>query len=134
MLLIQEKFRPFAQVLLSSGTCPRCVLRFCCVGYSAHYRLPYKDLTFELEKHLAPCRVDTAEVTEVPPCKKVKKEDGTDHVPPSEDINTTVPRTCNLCLGMLQQYCETEFIKKVTQNISVKLSAPISKRPCLVIK
>ncbi|KAG8583829.1 hypothetical protein GDO81_008566 [Engystomops pustulosus] len=42
MLLIEEKYKSIAKLLLSSGTCPRCVLRFCCVGSSAPYRLPYK--------------------------------------------------------------------------------------------
>ncbi|XP_075452299.1 tRNA pseudouridine synthase Pus10 isoform X1 [Ascaphus truei] len=129
MLLIEEKYRSVAQMLLSSGTCPRCVLRFCGVGFPAPYRLPYKDLACDLQKYLAPCLGDAADATDAPPSKKVRLEEthGCEHLDDSgkldstkpEDVNATQnPSTCNLCLGILQHFCETEFVKKVSQEVT----------------
>ncbi|KAM4772264.1 tRNA pseudouridine synthase Pus10 [Rhinophrynus dorsalis] len=131
MLPIEEKYRSVAKVLMSSGTCPRCVLRFCCVEFPTPYRLPYKDLLCELQKFLAPCTVDDDDDNEsgTPPNKKLKLEesDGCDrhgdsesvHTLQSEDVNgCQTPQTCNLCLGILQHFCEAEFVKKVSEKIN----------------
>uniref|UniRef100_F6PZI5 tRNA pseudouridine synthase Pus10 n=1 Tax=Xenopus tropicalis TaxID=8364 RepID=F6PZI5_XENTR len=119
MLLIEEKYRSVAQLLLSSGTCSRCVLRFCRVGSPAPYRLPYKEVTNELQKYLS--QGDPAGENDAPPNKKVKLEDTTsnEHVGNSEDVNgSQVVGICTLCLGILQQFCEPEFIKKVFVKIN----------------
>ncbi|KAM4694683.1 tRNA pseudouridine synthase Pus10 [Discoglossus pictus] len=126
MLLIEEKYRSVAQIFLSSGTCPRCVLRFCNVGFLTPYRLPYQDLVAELQKCLAPCHEDA---TGVPPNKKARLEetdgyaqgfDGeTQRSPEADDHRDSQnTRTCNLCLGILQHLCDTEFVKQVFQKIN----------------
>ncbi|NP_001085415.1 tRNA pseudouridine synthase Pus10 [Xenopus laevis] len=120
MLLIEEKYRSVAQVLLSSGTCSRCVLRFCCVGSPANYRLPCKEVTYELQKYLS--HGDPAEENDTPPSKKAKIEEDTssnEHLGNCEDVNgSQVVRICPLCLGILQQFCEPEFIEKVFVKIN----------------
>lgn len=113
MMLIEEKYKPVAELLLSSGTCPRCVLRFCCVGSPAHYRLPYEELADDLWKFLA----RDGDIS--PPNKKIRLED-------SEgcESETQIPRdaaealqTCNLCLGILQHHCSKEFVKKIFHKV-----------------
>lgn len=42
MSSLTEKDRPIVQLLLNAGTCPRCILRFCCVGSQMLYRHPHK--------------------------------------------------------------------------------------------
>uniref|UniRef100_A0A8C4TGZ2 Uncharacterized protein n=1 Tax=Erpetoichthys calabaricus TaxID=27687 RepID=A0A8C4TGZ2_ERPCA len=42
MLPLQDKDRSVVRVLLKSGCCSRCVLRFCCVGLQVPYRQPSK--------------------------------------------------------------------------------------------
>ncbi|KAM3932158.1 tRNA pseudouridine synthase Pus10 [Leptodactylus fuscus] len=118
MLLIEEKYKSVAELLLSSGTCPRCVLRFCCVGSPAPYRLPYKDLEDELWKFL------TNDGDILPPNKKVRFED-TELCRSETQIPMAVadsdvadaPQICNLCLGILQHHCSTEFVKKIFHKV-----------------
>lgn len=40
MLPLKEKDKPLVQKLLAAGSCPRCVLRFCCLAVQAAYRQP----------------------------------------------------------------------------------------------
>ncbi|KAG9484270.1 hypothetical protein GDO78_009926 [Eleutherodactylus coqui] len=112
MLVIEEKYRPVAELLLPSGTCPRCVLRFCCVGSHAPYQLPYKELADELWKFLA----SDGDIS--PPSKKVRLEDSEeckDKAQIPRDVEA--PQTCNLCLGILQHLCSPEFVQKILQRI-----------------
>uniref|UniRef100_A0A493TA85 Uncharacterized protein n=1 Tax=Anas platyrhynchos platyrhynchos TaxID=8840 RepID=A0A493TA85_ANAPP len=44
MSSLTEKDKPIVQLLLNTGTCPRCIFRFCRVGSQTLYRHPYKDL------------------------------------------------------------------------------------------
>lgn len=40
MLPLKEKDKALVQKLLAAGSCPRCVLRFCCLAVQAAYRQP----------------------------------------------------------------------------------------------
>ncbi|XP_072265625.1 tRNA pseudouridine synthase Pus10 [Pyxicephalus adspersus] len=118
MLLIEEKYRPVAEILFSSGTCSRCILRLCCVDFPAPYRLPYKDLTEELHKLLAPCDEGAADGDSAPPIKKAKldESDGCN----AEALNTDAsgaPKICNLCLGILQHLADADFVKKIFHKV-----------------
>ncbi|XP_075059962.1 tRNA pseudouridine synthase Pus10 [Mixophyes fleayi] len=123
MLLIEEKYKPIAQILLSAETCPRCILRFCCVGSPTLYRLPYKDLADELQKFLVLPHGGATDENNAPPSKKVRLED-TDgcniESQSSREIkhsDSETPKTCNLCLGILQHLCNTEFVKKISHKV-----------------
>ncbi|XP_063774292.1 tRNA pseudouridine synthase Pus10 isoform X2 [Pseudophryne corroboree] len=121
MHLIEEKYKPVAQMLLSGGTCPRCVLRLCCVGSPTLYRLPYKDLTAELQKFLVRPHGEAADDDNAPPSKKVRLED-TDGCDTESQSSMDIkdcgsPRTCNLCLGILQHLCSIEFAKKISHKV-----------------
>ncbi|KAM8946944.1 tRNA pseudouridine synthase Pus10 [Pelodytes ibericus] len=127
MLLIEEKYRSVAKILFSSGSCPRCVLRFCCVGSATPYRLPYKDLVSELNKYCDIIPEDAADECKDPPYKRSRIEVTEDDVgdgdsrktSDSEDRNDSiVPRICNLCLGILQQLSEAKFVKEIFQKVN----------------
>ncbi|CAH2253603.1 tRNA pseudouridine synthase Pus10 isoform X1 [Pelobates cultripes] len=127
MLLIEEKYRSVAQMLFSSGSCPRCVLRFCCVGSTTPYRLPYKDLVCELRTYLAANPGDTTDLHWNPPCKRPKldvtdeNQGGDDSTNFSQCEGTNeppVPKTCNLCLGILQHLSEAQFVKEIFQKVN----------------
>ncbi|XP_053552247.1 tRNA pseudouridine synthase Pus10-like [Bombina bombina] len=126
MLLIEEKYRSVAQSFLSSGTCPRCVLRFCCVAFPGPYRLPYQDLVCELQKCL---NASNDNNSGFPPSKKLRLEVTNDceHEGESEAVknpqaemrnDSQFTRTCNLCLGILQHLCDSQFVKKIFQKIN----------------
>ncbi|XP_053568618.1 LOW QUALITY PROTEIN: tRNA pseudouridine synthase Pus10 [Bombina bombina] len=126
MLLIEEKYRSVAQSFLSSGTCPRCVLRFCCVAFPGPYRLPYQDLVCELQKCL---NASNDNNSGFPPSKKLRLEVTNDceHEGESEAVknpqaemenDSQFTRTCNLCLGILQHLCDSQFINKIFQKIN----------------
>ncbi|KAM5165516.1 tRNA pseudouridine synthase Pus10 [Mantella aurantiaca] len=114
MLLIEEKYRSVAEILFSSGTCPRCVLRLCCVGFPTPYRLPYKDLMEELQKFLAPNDGDAADGDNAPPNKKARLHDSDGCF---DDDSSGAQETCNLCLGILQKLCDAEFVKKIFHKV-----------------
>ncbi|XP_069624999.1 tRNA pseudouridine synthase Pus10 isoform X2 [Ranitomeya imitator] len=117
MLLIEEKYKPAAALLLSSGTCPRCVLRFCSVGSPAPYRLPCQELSEELRKFLA------IDGDIFPPSKKVRLEDAVEGMSETQtpkdvgNYTAEAPQSCNLCLGILQHHCSTEFVKKIFHKV-----------------
>ncbi|XP_063085534.1 tRNA pseudouridine synthase Pus10 isoform X1 [Cavia porcellus] len=132
MFPLSEENKYVAQVLLNTGTCPRCILRFCGVDFHAPYRLPYKELLHDLQKFLETEKDELIlEVPNLPP-KKIRLqelEDGIDNLSQngegrssetedgsigSKNSNFTV---CNVCLGILQEFCEKEFIKKVCQKV-----------------
>ena len=46
MFPLTEENKHVAQLLLSTGTCARCIFRFCGVDVHAPYKLPYKVFSF----------------------------------------------------------------------------------------
>ncbi|XP_061220843.1 tRNA pseudouridine synthase Pus10 isoform X3 [Neopsephotus bourkii] len=137
MSSLTEKDRPIVQLLLNAGTCPRCVLRFCSVGSQVLYRHPYKDLMKVLKEFLKndPEKEDTVCFYVVdPPCKRIRlehPEEGPEdlnhngalqQIPQVNDENTAVEnsavKVCNVCLGILQEFCEADFVKKVCQKVN----------------
>ncbi|XP_019372178.1 PREDICTED: putative tRNA pseudouridine synthase Pus10 isoform X2 [Gavialis gangeticus] len=140
MSSLTEKDRPVAQLLLNTGTCPRCVFRFCCVGSQESYRRPHKDLLRELydllenskDKDDILCHNEAAD----PPSKRIRlenTEEGTEDLNQNgalqhtlvvndgnaapENLTLTV---CNVCLGVLQEFCEADFVKKHAAWLLVK--------------
>ncbi|XP_069643745.1 tRNA pseudouridine synthase Pus10 isoform X3 [Haliaeetus albicilla] len=137
MSSLTEKDRPIVQLLLNTGTCPRCILRFCCVGSQTLYRHPYKDLMKDLKEFLKKNqeKEDTVCFDVVdPPCKRIRlehTEEGPDDVnhngglqqfPLVNNEDTAVEnlavKVCNVCLGVLQEFCEVDFVKKVCQKVN----------------
>ncbi|XP_008945846.1 PREDICTED: putative tRNA pseudouridine synthase Pus10 [Merops nubicus] len=130
---LTEKDRPVVQLLLSTGTCPRCILRFCCVGSQALYRRPYKDLMKDLKDFLKNNQEAEDPVCLDPPCKRIRlehTEEGAGDVnhngelqqmPLVNDGNPALEnsavRVCNVCLGILQEFSEADFVKKMCQKV-----------------
>ncbi|KFR16960.1 Putative tRNA pseudouridine synthase Pus10, partial [Opisthocomus hoazin] len=161
MSSLTEKDRPIVQLLLNTGTCPRCILRFCSVGSQTLYRRSYKDLMKDLKEFLKNNQEqeDTVFFDIVdPPCKRIRlehTEEGPDDLNHDRGLqqlssvnaentameNSTV-KVCNVCLGILQELCEADFVKKVCQKVnsadyqfmsfvfSVSLPAQLSVREC----
>ncbi|GAB5569640.1 tRNA pseudouridine synthase Pus10 isoform X1 [Prionailurus iriomotensis] len=135
MFPLTEENKHVAQLLLSTGTCPRCIFRFCGVDFHAPYKRPYKELLNELQKFLETEKEELISDVPNPPPKKIRLqelEDGIDGIDnlsqngegrvsiledgsiASKNSNLNV---CNVCLGILQEFCEKEFIKKVCQKV-----------------
>ncbi|NXR33019.1 PUS10 synthase, partial [Zosterops hypoxanthus] len=134
---LTEKDRPIIQLLLSTGTCPRCVLRFCCVGSQMLYRHPHEELLKDLQKFLRNSHEEEGSVcldVSNPPCKRLRLEPGEEgasdrnrngaipQLPPADDGNAATQslpgNICNVCLGVLQEFCEAGFVKKVCQKVN----------------
>ncbi|KAK2523114.1 Pus10 [Columba livia] len=161
MSSLTEKDRPIVQLLLNTGTCPRCILRFCCVGSQTLYRRPYKDLMKDLKEFLKNNqeKEDTVCFDAVdPPCKRIRlehTEEGPDdlnhngalrQIPSGNGENNATEnsavKVCNVCLGILQEFCEADFVKKVCRKVtsadyqftsfvfSVSLPPQLSVREC----
>ncbi|XP_065691790.1 tRNA pseudouridine synthase Pus10 [Patagioenas fasciata] len=161
MSSLTEKDRPIVQLLLNTGTCPRCILRFCCVGSQTLYRRPYEDLMKDLKEFLKnnQGKEDTVCLDVVdPPCKRIRlehTEEGPDdlnhngalrQIPSGNGENNATENSavevCNVCLGILQEFCEADFVKKVCQKVtsadyqftsfvfSVSLPPQLSVREC----
>uniref|UniRef100_A0A8C2YEA0 tRNA pseudouridine synthase Pus10 n=1 Tax=Coturnix japonica TaxID=93934 RepID=A0A8C2YEA0_COTJA len=134
--------KPIVQLLLGAGTCPRCIFRFCRVGSQTLYRHPYKDLMKDLkqflngnqEKEDTTC-FDVAD----PPCKRFRlghAEGGPEDLNQNgalsqislvNDDNAAVQNSaaensaaevCNVCLGILQEFCEADFVKKMCEKVN----------------
>ncbi|XP_039914165.1 tRNA pseudouridine synthase Pus10 isoform X1 [Hirundo rustica] len=137
MSSLTEKDRPIAQLLLNTGTCPRCILRFCCVGSQMLYRHPHEDLMKDLQEFLKSSQEEEDTVcldVADPPCKRIRlehREEGADDlnhngaIPqrPSADsgnaaMESSSGKVCNVCLGILQEFCEADFVKKVCQKVN----------------
>lgn len=136
MFVLKEKDRPIAQMLQSSGTCPRCILRFCGVATQAQYASSYQDLARDLQSFLAPhqgleqCLKDKVEA-DGPPSKKIRCESTEEATCNESNSNTGTPpvvdksnvlennhqQTCNVCLGILQEFCGEDFVKRVRLKV-----------------
>ncbi|XP_069464132.1 tRNA pseudouridine synthase Pus10 isoform X2 [Ambystoma mexicanum] len=139
MLALKEKDKVVAQMLLTSGTCARCILRFCGVTLQSPYGLPYKDLICELREFLAldideELRLENDTEADGPPNKKIRCEDTEEgscdqrggnaanllqldgNVSPPNDHS----RTCNVCLGILQEFSDADFVKRHAAWLLVK--------------
>ncbi|XP_059841988.1 putative tRNA pseudouridine synthase Pus10 isoform X2 [Hypanus sabinus] len=131
MLPLTKKNKTVVQALLRAGSCPRCVLRFCCVGNQATYRLSSKEMFVELRKFLNDddeCKSEPIK-NDQPLCKKIRLEDGKNNdmdldkneatkLPSDELLDPDVGvRTCTVCLGVLQDLCEKDFVKKVCDKV-----------------
>uniref|UniRef100_A0A670I6P7 tRNA pseudouridine synthase Pus10 n=1 Tax=Podarcis muralis TaxID=64176 RepID=A0A670I6P7_PODMU len=125
MLIIDKSI---AQKLLNFGACPRCIFRFCRIGSQDLYRRPYKNTT---EENKLPCE------TANPPHKRIKLDsvkegeeqtsNGSHQVPNAENDRTAGgdenlrPAVCSICLGILQELCEMDFVKAVSVSWLVVL-------------
>ncbi|XP_077622593.1 tRNA pseudouridine synthase Pus10 isoform X3 [Crocuta crocuta] len=135
MFPLTEENKHVAQLLLSTGTCPRCIFRFCGVDFHAPYKLPYKELLNELQKFLETENEEFILDIPNPPPKKIRLQeledgiDGIDNLSQNGEGRVSVMEdgsiasknsnlnVCNVCLGILQEFCEKEFIKKVCQKV-----------------
>ncbi|XP_047637962.1 tRNA pseudouridine synthase Pus10 isoform X1 [Phacochoerus africanus] len=135
MFPLTEENKRVAQLLLSTGTCPRCIFRFCGVDVHAPYKLPYKELLNELQRFLETENDELASEVPNPPPKKIRLQeledgiDGMDNLGQNGEGKLSVIEdgsmasknsnlnVCNVCLGILQDFCEKAFIKKVCQKV-----------------
>ncbi|XP_036781916.2 tRNA pseudouridine synthase Pus10 isoform X4 [Manis pentadactyla] len=135
MFPLMEENKHVAQLLFSTGTCPRCIFRFCGVDLHAPYKLPYKELLNELQKFLETEKDELILEVPNPPPKKIRLQeledgiDGIDNLSQNGEARVSVIedgsiasknsnlKVCNVCLGILQEFCEKEFIKKVCQKV-----------------
>lgn len=131
MFPLKEENRRVAQLLLRSGTCPRCIFRFCGVDLPAPYKRPYKELLDDLQTFLESENHELILEAPDPPLKKIRlqedgvgtlRADGEEGIAVTEDesVAATKPsdwRVCNVCLGILQGFCEKEFITEVCQKV-----------------
>ncbi|XP_053102989.1 tRNA pseudouridine synthase Pus10 isoform X3 [Hemicordylus capensis] len=136
MIALAEKDRPVAQMLLDFGACPRCVFRLCHVGLQASYKRPHKELLNELLEFLESNKDEDQLSCETakPPCKRIKlesnKEESEEQAPNGSHQPTEVgddgilaadnsrPAVCSVCLGILQELCEMDFVKAVCHKIN----------------
>ncbi|XP_064133079.1 tRNA pseudouridine synthase Pus10 isoform X2 [Loxodonta africana] len=132
MFPLTEENKRVAWLLLSTGTCPRCIFRFCAVDFQAPYKLPYKELLDELQKFLETEKDTFILEAPNPPLKKIRLQesgDGIDNLSQNREGGVSVTEdgsiasrnsyfnVCNVCLGVLQEFCEKEFIKKVCRKV-----------------
>nr|XP_008119303.1 PREDICTED: putative tRNA pseudouridine synthase Pus10 isoform X1 [Anolis carolinensis]XP_008119304.1 PREDICTED: putative tRNA pseudouridine synthase Pus10 isoform X1 [Anolis carolinensis] len=127
MIALTEKDRPVAQKLLDFGACARCVLRFCRVGLQASYRPPHQELFRELCEFLQGRKDDNKLPCETadPPSKRIKLESTKEteeqalngsHM--DNDVGAVAENVCTICLGILQELCEVDFVKMVCHKIN----------------
>lgn len=96
------------------------------------YKRPSKELLSELQKFLETEKTKLILEDPDPPLKKIRLqelEDGIDSLSKNEDDKLSAPEdgdiasqrstssVCNVCLGILQEFCEKEFIKQVCQKV-----------------
>ncbi|XP_008842698.1 putative tRNA pseudouridine synthase Pus10 isoform X2 [Nannospalax galili] len=132
MFPLTEENKHVAQLLFNSGTCPRCIFRFCRVDLHAPYKLPSKELFSDLERFLETEKDELILEVPNPPPKKIRLqelEDGVENLNENTENRISVTKdesfasqhsnlgVCNVCLGILQEFCEKEFIKKVCQKV-----------------
>nr|XP_055098711.1 tRNA pseudouridine synthase Pus10 isoform X2 [Symphalangus syndactylus] len=135
MFPLTEENKHVARLLLNTGTCPRCIFRFCGVDFHAPYKLPYKELLNELQKFLETEKDELILEVMNPPPKKIRLqelEDSIDNLSQNGEGRISVSQdgsiasknsnlnVCNVCLGILQEFCERDFIKKHAAWLLVK--------------
>ncbi|XP_047378236.1 tRNA pseudouridine synthase Pus10 isoform X2 [Sciurus carolinensis] len=131
MFPLTKENKHVAQLLFSTGTCPRCIFRFCGVDFHAPYKHPYEELLNHLQKFLKAEKDELILEVPNPPLKKIRLqelEDGIDNLSQNGESEISIiedashnsnsnANVCNVCLGILQEFCEKEFIKKVCQKV-----------------
>ncbi|KAL0621305.1 tRNA pseudouridine synthase Pus10 [Plecturocebus cupreus] len=80
MFPLTEESKHVAWLLLNTGTCPRCIFRFCGVDFHAPYQLPYKELLSELQKFLETEKDELILEVMNPPPKKIRLQELEDSV------------------------------------------------------
>uniref|UniRef100_A0A8D0GJP7 tRNA pseudouridine synthase Pus10 n=1 Tax=Sphenodon punctatus TaxID=8508 RepID=A0A8D0GJP7_SPHPU len=135
MFALTEKDRPLAQMLLDFGACPRCILRFCGAGLQTPYRCPHKELLSEVHTFLKNNKEEEGRCCETadPPYKRIRLQDPevaeglnqngslqSSLMESSENVacENSPPNVCSVCLGILQESCERDFVKKVCQKVN----------------
>uniref|UniRef100_A0AAV2LPI9 non-specific serine/threonine protein kinase n=1 Tax=Knipowitschia caucasica TaxID=637954 RepID=A0AAV2LPI9_KNICA len=126
MLPLKEKDKVLVQKLLSSGCCPRCVLRFCCVNVPALYRRPAQELLKELQEFISDDT--TGETSKGESQSDAKAEQEADEAPPPKRFKPeeTEPMTeegspvCPVCLGVLEEHCEQTLASKVAETVTTE--------------
>ncbi|XP_073195468.1 tRNA pseudouridine synthase Pus10 isoform X3 [Lepidochelys kempii] len=81
-----------------------------------------------------------------PPCKRIRLENmgegaedlnqngALQQTPVADDVNVAMAnstlKVCNVCLGILQEFCETDFVKKSLFEVSVVFAHPETDEDC----
>ncbi|XP_008314413.1 tRNA pseudouridine synthase Pus10 [Cynoglossus semilaevis] len=141
MLPLKDKDKPVVQKLLSAGCCARCVLRFCCVRVQAAYRRPQQEILKDLQDFLHgpeknQCDVSTdnkscdpvvSEAAADPPSKRAKLEtdlsdDGQAEAAAAAAaaIITETHCVCVVCLGVLQEFSDTDQAVKIAEAVKTE--------------
>lgn len=146
MLPLKEKDKPIIQKLLLAGCCARCILRFCCVSVQAAYRQPQQDTLKELQAFISntentKSQDSAADITEGsnsshdaavseppedPPRKRAKVEPCAADTPSEEDTAAVIKLkdegsyVCVVCLGILQELCDTTQILKIAEAVKAE--------------
>uniref|UniRef100_A0A7N5ZXQ1 tRNA pseudouridine synthase Pus10 n=1 Tax=Anabas testudineus TaxID=64144 RepID=A0A7N5ZXQ1_ANATE len=127
MLPLKEKDKPIIQKLLSSGCCARCILRFCCVSVQAAYR--------QLQQ--VGLGKSVPDPPEDPPSKRAKLEPSGSDAPSEEDaavrLKDEEPRVCVVCLGILQDLCDSSQAVKVCAFI-ITYTVTTAVSDCTVVE
>lgn len=130
MLPLRENDKALVQKLLSSGCCPRCVLRFCCVSVQLAYKRQPQEILKDLKAFIGEGDNPTEsgetpdkksqsdagaeqEAAEAPPTKRFKPEEAE----PVKDDETPV---CVLCLGILQVHCGQTQALKIAEAVKAE--------------
>ncbi|XP_029019592.1 putative tRNA pseudouridine synthase Pus10 isoform X2 [Betta splendens] len=137
MLPLKEKDKPIIQKLLSAGCCPRCVLRFCCVSLQAAYRHRQQNILKELVAFISDTETQDSEAPESsgehnksnvaaapeppedPPSKRVKLEQPCSDAP-LEEVKDKDPCVCVVCLGILQDLCDSTRAVKIAEAVKAQ--------------
>ncbi|XP_062244297.1 putative tRNA pseudouridine synthase Pus10 [Platichthys flesus] len=147
MLPLKEKDKPIVQKLLSAGCCARCILRFCCTRVQAAYRQPEQETLKELlafisnpqdpaasestgdnKSHDAAVSDSTGDnnshdAAEDPPSKRAKLDPnqttaGSEEK--EEEDAAAMSRVCVVCLGILQEFCDTAQAVKIAEAVKAE--------------
>uniref|UniRef100_A0A8C6SL11 tRNA pseudouridine synthase Pus10 n=1 Tax=Neogobius melanostomus TaxID=47308 RepID=A0A8C6SL11_9GOBI len=126
MLPLKDKDKALVQKLLSSGCCPRCVLRFCCINVQSAYKRPPQEIlkeliefigdnsTVEISETKTQSDADAGqEAAEAPPPKRFKP----DETGPTREEESPV---CVLCLGILQEHCDQTLVSKMAETVKAE--------------
>nr|XP_046231485.1 putative tRNA pseudouridine synthase Pus10 isoform X2 [Scatophagus argus] len=144
MLPLKEKDKAVVLKLLSAGCCPRCVLRFCCVSVQAAYRQPQQDTLRELRAFISTTENTEAqdsaaaestdgngnshdaagsEPPDDPPSKRAKLEPSEEDAAAAaeqQEEEEEESRVCVVCLGILQELCDTTQAVKIAEVVKAE--------------